>query len=287
MLPYNALIVPFAYYFYHHKDKPTGKQQEYLQDYFWRAALTERFSSGLETKLAQDIKKIDMILENKMPQYEQGIDVRPEAIIQNGWFSAGRSYVKGILCILAYHRPLSFIDNSIVHINNNWLKQANSKNYHHFFPRAYLRKQEKEEFYINHVLNITIVDDFLNKKKIKAKAPSQYMNEFSKVNPLLQKTMKTHLINDLDEFGIWENDYDTFLEKRAEAISEEIKKRIIRQQADIISEDIAEEVASAEEIIDEEFIEVNEDENEVMDNEEEIDNIKVIEDSQTIQSRFL
>lgn len=65
------------------------------------------------------------------------------------------------------------------------------------------------------------------------------------------------------------------------------QKRIIRQQADIISEDIAEEVASAEEIIDEEFIEVNEDENEVMDNEEEIDNIKVIEDSQTIQSRFL
>jgi hypothetical protein len=74
------------------------------------------------------------------------------------------------------------------------------------------------------------------------------MKEFSKVNPLLQETMKTHLINDLDEFGIWENDYDTFFEKRAEAISEEIKKRIIRQQADIISEDIAEEVASAEEM---------------------------------------
>ncbi|MFZ5943198.1 MAG: hypothetical protein ACOYVD_03755 [Bacillota bacterium] len=87
LLPYNALIVPFAYYFYHHKDKPIGKQQEYLQDYFWRAALTERFSSALEAKLAQDVKRIDMILENKLPQYEQGIDIRPEAIIQNGWFS--------------------------------------------------------------------------------------------------------------------------------------------------------------------------------------------------------
>ena len=34
LLPYNALIVPFAYYFYNHKDKPVRKQQEYLQDYF-------------------------------------------------------------------------------------------------------------------------------------------------------------------------------------------------------------------------------------------------------------
>ncbi|AEF93201.1 Protein of unknown function DUF2081 [Desulfotomaculum nigrificans CO-1-SRB] len=248
LLPYNALIVPFAYYFYHHKNKPTGKQQEYLQDYFWRAALTERFSSGLETKLAQDIKKIDMILEDKLPQYEQGIDIRPEAIIQNGWFSAGRSYVKAILCILAYQRPLSFIDNSVVNISNDWLKQANSKNYHHFFPRAYLRKKGEEEFYINHILNITIVDDFLNKNKIKAKAPAQYMKEFNKVNPMLAETMKTHLINDLEEFGVWENDYDKFFEKRAEAICEEIKKRIILQQIDRIGESASEEVASAVEM---------------------------------------
>lgn len=284
LLPYNALIVPFAYYFYQHKDKPTGKQQEYLQDYFWRVTLTERFSSSVESKIAQDIKKIDMILEDKLPQYEQGIDVRPEAIIQNGWFSAGRSYMKGILCILAYQRPLSFIDNSVVNISNDWLKQANSKNYHHFFPRAYLRKKGEEEFYINHVLNITIVDDFLNKNKIKAKAPSQYMKEFSKVNPSLQETMKTHLINDLDEFGIWENDYDTFFEKRAEAISQEIAKRIIPQKADIINEDTTDEVASAEEAVyDEQLFEVVGQESEDIEDTEEIE---VTDDIEITQSRF-
>lgn len=289
LLPYNALIVPFAYYFYHHKDKPTGKQKEYLQDYFWRATLTERFSSGVETKLAQDIKRIDLILEDKLPQYEQGIDVRPEAIIQNGWFSAGRSYIKGILCILAYHRPLSFIDNSVVNISNDWLKQANSKNYHHFFPRAYLRKNGEDEFYINHILNITIVDDFLNKKKIKAKSPSQYMKEFKKVNPTLQETMKTHLINDLDEFGVWNNDYDIFFNKRAKVISEEIKKRIVYQQADITDEGASKEaiitkneVASSEEENSDELIVGN---GEVNDKEiEDIKTDKKIKDD--IETRF-
>ena len=36
LLPYNALIVPFAYFFYFHKKKPTGKKKDYLQDFFWR-----------------------------------------------------------------------------------------------------------------------------------------------------------------------------------------------------------------------------------------------------------
>ena len=282
LLPYNALIVPFAYYFYNHKDKPIGRQQEYLQDYFWRASLTERFSSGMETKLVQDIKKIDMILEDKLPQYEQGIDIRPETIIQNGWFSAGRSYVKAILCILAYQRPLSFIDNSVVNISNDWLKQANSKNYHHFFPRAYLRKEGEEEFYINHILNITIVDDFLNKNKIKAKAPAQYMKEFKKDNPMLSDTMKTHLINDLDEFGIWNNDYDKFFQKRAEVISEEINKRIINQRIGAVNENAEDEVASSSEEDIEELIEVDQASDDIEGYEEDIEEVDEIEDAKEV-----
>lgn len=237
LLPYNALVVPFAYYFYNHKDKPMGEQQMYLQDYFWRAVLTERFSSGVETKLAQDIKKIDLILKDIKPSYDQGVDIRPSAIIQNGWFSAGRSYVKGLLNILTYKIPLSFNDNSIVQINNNWLKQANSKNYHHFFPRAYLKRQGEDEFRINHILNITIVDDFLNKRQIKANPPANYMKKFKDINPSLENTMTTHLINNLGDFGIWDNDYDKFFKMRAKAFSNELEKRIIIDKMDIRDSD--------------------------------------------------
>jgi hypothetical protein len=231
LLPYNALIVPFAYFFYHHKDKPTGDKQRYLQDFFWRCALSGRYSSAVESKLAQDIKRIDKILNNELPKYDWPIDTSKSFLIDNGWFSAGRSYIKAILCILAYHQPKSFIDNSIVNISNYWLKQANSKNYHHFFPRAYLKKLNVDEDKINHIINITIVDDFLNKRKIKDKAPSKYMLEFKKKNPNLDECMKTHLIN-LDYFGIWNDDYNLFFEKRAELISKEIEKRIIKQEID-------------------------------------------------------
>jgi len=252
LIPYGALLVPFAYFFYHHPDKPTGEKQKYLEDFFWRCALSGRYSSGVESKLAQDVARIDAILKGELPKYNWAIDVSKEFIENNGWFSAGRSYIKAILCLYAYQQPKSFNDNSIVNISNAYLKQANSKNYHHFFPKSYLEKKGEDEFYRNHILNITIVDDFLNKREIKAKAPSDYMRKFKKVNAEhLAETMKSHLIGDLDEFGVWSDDYDQFFDQRAKWVSREFKKRIIPQDIDhqmkaSIDEDQAEDLEDDE-----------------------------------------
>jgi hypothetical protein len=232
LLPYNALIVVFSYFFYKHNDKPDEEQQKYLQDLFWRISLTGRYSSGVEGKIAQDIKKIDLILEEKLPKYDWAVNTSKQFISDNGWFSAGRSFIKAILCLFSYHQPKSFNDDSLVNISNDWLKQANSKNYHHFFPKAYLEKKGHEIFWINHIVNITIVDDFLNKRLIKDKAPSKYMKDFSKSNKKIDKTMKTHLITDLTQFGVWEDDYNLFFKKRLSEISKELSEKIIEQEID-------------------------------------------------------
>ncbi|WP_448604782.1 GmrSD restriction endonuclease domain-containing protein [Thermoleptolyngbya sp.] len=251
LLPYNALIVPFSYFFFYHPDRPASDKQRFLEDFFWRCSLSGRYSSSVESKLAQDVKRIDQILAGELPNYDWSIDTSDEFIKNNGWFSASRSYIKAILCIYAYLQPKSFNDNSIVNISNYWLKQANSKNYHHFFPKAYLRKRDYGELRINHILNITIVDDFLNKRAIGAKAPSEYMSRFRDVNPNLEDTMKTHLIEDLDAFGIWDDDYDKFFDERAKSVSRELSKRVVKQDIDrqgqsSIVDDFEEELTTAE-----------------------------------------
>ena len=112
------------------------------------------------------------------------------------------------------------------------MKQANSKNYHHFFPRAFLRKAGVSEEEANNIVNITIVDDYLNKREIGAKPPSKYMKKFQDSNSDLIKTMETHLIGDLEEFGILDDDYETFIQKRSKSISKQLKKRIIHRRID-------------------------------------------------------
>lgn len=251
LLPYNTLLVPFAYFFYHHPDKPDVEQRKLLEDFFWRCALGARYSSSVESKLAQDVKRIDRILKGKSPEYDWSVDISPDFLIENGWFNAGRGSIKAILCLYAYQQPKSFSDNSVVNISNYWLKQANSKNYHHFFPRSFLAKKKEEEWRINNVVNITIVDDYLNKREIGAKAPSVYMKTFKKLNSNLDKSMRSHLIGDVGEFGITDNDFDKFLTARATTISAELKKRLIERPIDARgqahkADDYEEEMASFE-----------------------------------------
>jgi hypothetical protein len=225
LLPYDALLVPFSYFFYYQKEKPKGEQIKYLQEFFWRISLSYRYSSSTESKLAQDIKRIDQILNGERPNYDE-LKVflsSPRDLIDTS-FSAGSSYCKAVLCLLAYSEPKDFQDNGKVILDNSWLKMANSKNYHHFFPKSYLRKQRIGNE--NSIVNITLVGADLNKRKIRAKAPSIYIQDFLDENDDLHKSIKSHLIDNIDDFGIHSDDYSVFLEKRATSIFNALKNRI-------------------------------------------------------------
>lgn len=117
-------------------------------------------------------------------------------------------------------------------INNSWLKQANSKNYHRFFPKAYLLKKGEELFRINHIANITVVDDFLNKRSIRDRAPARYIADFQKSNPQLKAALETHLTGGPKSWGILDNDFNLFFKMRLERFSQELKKRLILRRSD-------------------------------------------------------
>jgi hypothetical protein len=223
--------VPFAYFFYHHPNRPTGEMKKNLVELFWRISLGGYYSQSLESRLATDIRRVDAILAEQAPSYDYAVDTRKDFIQENGSFSTGRSFIKAILCVLAAQRPRSFLDNAEVNINNDWLKQANSRNYHHFFPKAYLRRQGVDADAANHIGNITLVDDYLNKREIRDRKPSEYMRKFKRANPDIVGTMRTHLI-DLDKFGVWENEYDRFLDRRCAAIAKELSSRVTRRDVD-------------------------------------------------------
>lgn len=234
LLPYDGLLVPFTYFFYHYKRKPLDIRQALLQDYFWRVVLNSRFSNALETKIGQDIKRIDLILQGKQPAYDEPVDISLRQLTDHGWFSTGTAYTKGFLCLLAYHQPQSFADGALVTINNSWLKQANSKNYHHFFPKAFMAKKYPNiEFWrVNHIANITIVDDFLNKRSIRDRAPSHYIAAYQKQNPRLNEALATHLIGDPAAWGIDRDDYECFFTKRLGRYRDVLKERLLLTPAD-------------------------------------------------------
>ncbi len=244
LLPYDSLLIPFAYFFYFNKGKPQGNQRKYLEEFFWRMSLSFRYSSSTESKLAQDVKRIDRILNNDRADYSDikvHLDL-PESLIDTN-FSAGNSYCKAILCLLAYQEPKDFQDNGKVILDNSWLKVASSKNYHHFFPKGHLKN--KTVLNSNSLMNITLVSDHLNKQKIGARPPSQYVADFREDNSDINKALQSHFIN-LDGFGIESDDYATFLHARSKLIFAELKARIELSHKEPANEKIQELILGGE-----------------------------------------
>lgn len=248
LLPYDTLIVPFAYFFLKTGKAPTGQQRKYLEELFWRSSLSLRYSSATESKLAADIKKVDLIIDGQRPPYpEFKLFINSPEDLRATEFSTGNAICKSILCILAYHEPKDFDSNGKVLLDNSYLKIASSKNYHHFFPRAYVRKNgsDAETPYANSIVNITLVSAELNKKRIAAKAPSVYLGDFADENSELKHALKSHLI-DLDDASVIQNDFTAFLKKRSEALFEEIQKRIEPSEASAKSDPLHETILQGE-----------------------------------------
>jgi len=225
LLPYASLLVPFTYFFRKNNNKrPTEIQAKLLRQFFYWVGLNWRYSGATETKIAEDLKKMNMILQEKMPKYPSGELNVSAADISETWFTAGNSNIKAILCLFASHKPRNLDDDSDVILDNSNLKIATSRNYHHFFPRKYVERH-CPSMEPNLIANITLIDAASN-NKIRAKAPSRYINELNTGNSKLKSSLRSHLINSPKGFGIMEDDYEKFIEKRSAAIAEALNEAL-------------------------------------------------------------
>lgn len=226
ILPYPALVIPLTYFFFHTKNKkPTYQQIKLLEQYFYWSGINGRYSSSSDTKVTEDLSKVDQIIKELTPSYlPSEIKVSEESIAETH-FSAGNAFCKAVLCALAFQQPRSFDTDGTVILDNSNLKIASSKNYHHFFPKQYL-KETYPQAEANLIANITIIDGYSNKHRIGKKAPSDYIERFAKDNKNMSQTLASHLVLDIDNFGISENDYTQFINQRSVAIANVLNKKL-------------------------------------------------------------
>ena len=235
LLPYVALVIPISIFFDANKGKKPDRQQaKMLSDFFWRAGWSERYSSSQNSKLAQDKHAIEEILRGSQPRLDWIAEFSKERLA-DVTFSVGTAFSKTILGLLASLGPRKYDSGDRVNLQNDHMHRANSLNFHHIFPKAYLKNEEYEEWEANRLVNISLVDDFLNKRQIRARSPSDYMDEFWD-DSHSDKTLKTHLIDghwedkDSDDNApIWKDDYESFVKERTQSIVKKLKSKCIKR----------------------------------------------------------
>jgi hypothetical protein len=226
LMPYPALVIPLTYFFNKTRNKkPTNEQVRLLEQFFYWVGLSERYSSSTESKIAEDFNKMESIIKGQSPNYPKSeLEIAPTEIAET-WFSAGNAYCKSILCLLAYQQPKSFDTGGLVILDNSNLKIASSRNYHHFFPKAYLASASPDDE-PNLIANITLIDGWSNKHRIGKKAPSKYIKEFAKAHKAISTALKTHLVDDIVDFGVTSDDYTSFIDRRSQAIADAMNEKL-------------------------------------------------------------
>jgi len=223
LLPYDSLIVPFAYWFFIKRYEPAGNDHLRMRKFFWSSSLGYRYSSAVESKLAADKRAIDDIIDGGEGTWDIPLNITGAESLIGTNFATGNSLCKAILCLLAFEQPRNFHNDGTVLLDNSYLKIASSKNFHHFFPKDHLRTNGVGNE--NSVVNITLIGADLNKRQISVKPPKVYIPKFEVSNHSMSGSLATHLI-DRHSMGIDEDDYGAFLAARAAKLWTKIDERI-------------------------------------------------------------
>ena len=226
IIPYNSLLVPLAYYFFYNKNPfvsdEAGKE---LQLWFWKASFTSRYDSAVETKIGDDLLEIDKILKGEKPSFEYQAQLIDEERIMNQRLHLGSAFCKSILCLYNQMHPVDFLNNTPVKLNT--FSKFNSGELHHIFPQAYLKNHLPDQAEMkDSIVNIAIASASVHKKIYRDKPPAEYIGDCQEKNTEFDRALKTHLIPNVSESGLMENDYNQFLSYRTENIIKEIEARI-------------------------------------------------------------
>ena len=196
---------------------PDGVQSTWLTRYVYLNGFANRLSSGTQSKLTEDLRHLDALVQGEEPSLAVPVAISPEDIKETG-LRIGNAYCKSVLCLLAAQQPRDLRDGSAILLNNRALKRANSRHFHHIFPKAYMRGKVGVE-HVNSVANVSLIPADLN-LKIGSKPPSVYLASFSDQNNAWSECLDSHVITAESRDSMESDEFVTFLDSRSRQLSE-------------------------------------------------------------------
>jgi len=218
-LPYPTLIVPLAVYFAASDStsvKLSNDQRNELLRWFWRSCFSRRFSAGVLRNLNRDVVEAKKLQATGQP----GLADIPWAIerefFTDSRFTISSVTTKTFVLLLAQKHPLSFVSAARVSLGEV-LRHYNRREFHHLYPQKFLKDLGREIGDINRLANFAIISATDN-KALGGVAPSRYKVRMptSKIEDILAAAMCPS--------SLFADDYDAFLEERAQLLVDEARQ---------------------------------------------------------------
>lgn len=219
ILPYPVMLVAFSNFFDRNKLKPPNHTQtQYLAEYFYRAGLSNRYTSGTAVKMLADLQKMKTIADGKRPSYKgEDLEITPDTF-RTKPFAINDAFSKTVLCLLASKGPRNLQTSGLIKINNSWLRKSSSRNIHHIFPKAWVKKRGKRDWDANVIANIMFAEEYENQRVMTSKSPREYLEKAPGGRSGLEGTLDSHLVDSGCLSAIKTDDFNTFLRHRSKLL---------------------------------------------------------------------
>lgn len=209
-LPFPVQLIPLVWFF-SREPRPNAKQLRGLKRWFWRSSFTLRYAQGTNRNAAADIETMNKLLKGADDAFTSlPADVQP-AFFSRTW-AIRSAAAKAHACLLAQQDPRSLLSGTQLDLNEV-LSRYNAREFHHLFPRAFLRDLGIEAKQANILANICMVTAPDN-KVIGRKAPEEYFGQIP--GDERQDILARALISDDPELL---KNYEDFTVDRAERLA--------------------------------------------------------------------
>ena len=196
---------------------PTAAQWGAIERWFWRTGVSGYFSGWNSGMMASDLAAVVAFAEGAtseldIPTIEPGASIwaaRP--------FRLNSAHSKILALVLAYEGPRDLLTGLAIDPDKA-LSWQNAKEFHHFFPQAFLKAKGVSSVKASVLANILYLSSSSN-KTISDQAPSAYVKKLlADHGDDARKWLASNLIDDAATDAALKDDFDSFLTARAKAI---------------------------------------------------------------------
>lgn len=203
---------------------PTASQYAAIERWFWRTSVSGYFSGWNTGMMSVDLQMVKSFAAGGVAELDFESTRPGPDIWKVRQFRLNNAHAKLLAIVLSFSAPVDLLTGAKVDTAKA-LAWSNAKEYHHFFPQAYLRGRGEKPAKINSVANIIMLSSISN-KLVSSSPPSQYLKMVEKIaGDNLEAWLASNLIS-IDAFNhAIVDDFDSFLDARSETIHAAVRAR--------------------------------------------------------------
>jgi hypothetical protein len=223
-ISYEAILIILAFVMSETKHLD-AKQSLRLRQWFWRASFGERYKVGGEGFVSNDMQIVRDFILNGVGKGNEFGQIPSAADWGNIAFRSNVSRSRAFILALASRNPKNLtngLDVDVVYA----LSSYNRKEYHHFYPKAFLAATHKDAK-CNSLVNYVMLTSHSN-KEISDSAPSIYVPKLVDSLGLgADGVFESNLLPKPSAFDYERASFDDFCTARGEIISSYIENNLI------------------------------------------------------------